>query len=215
MPTMAPVVVSPVLECVLNGLQAAGGSNEKRTGNVFYYRQSIVLVPGVKASFLTAFVAAVITPLLAAANIRYTPVSATLRYFNDPTDPAATLAIAGLGAIATDSEPSEDCVVVNLLTAFRGRTFRGFKHFGGTSEVDTTRDVLVAAGLARWQAVAVGCSAVLLDAQNNQWTPFLRCRFGEQIKVNPTTVRGVDILATKTNTVVATMRKRKSKSISI
>jgi hypothetical protein len=102
--------------------------------------------------------------------------------------------------------------VFQLRSAVRGKFGRGFKHFGGSSEVDTLGDVLVGAGLTRWQALIVPLAATMLDIDGNVWTPFIKASYLTNYKTNPTVVRGVNVTSSLLNLEVATMRKRKSKT---
>lgn len=209
----APLVVTPVYSARILGTMLAAGSNSRPAGNTLYYRLSTQVVPPTKAAFNTIFQTTVIVPLLAATNLRYTPNTIAVRNIADASDPEVTFAAAGAGAIATDSEPSDDAVVVCLQSIARGAQGRCYKHFAGSSEVDTTGDVLVGAGLARWQAVRDGCIAAMVDALGNIWTPFVRCNFGAQYSTPPIVVRGYDCVNKYLQTVVGTMRKRKAKGI--
>ena len=213
MAQLAPIITSKVMEIITEGRQAAAGSGLAPAGNVFYYRLSGPVVAPTKVAFGTVFQATVVVPLLAATNIRYTPVQAIMRFLDDATDPYTPIVLAGAGAIATDSEPSNDAVVIRLNSAFRGKTMRGYKHFAGTSEIDTTGDVLTGAGLARWQAVRDALALPLVDALGNTWTPFIRSRVSEQVKVNPTTVRGTDVIACVLDLNIGTMRRRKTATV--
>lgn len=152
-------------------------------------------------------------PLKAATNVRYVPTTTNIRNILDIGDGEQSFAIAGAGAIATDAEPSDDAVVVSLLSGVRGRQGRRFIHFGGSSEVDTTGDILTGGGLALWQAVRDGAKAVIVDALGNTWTPFVRCNFGAEYIKPPIVVRGYDVVTGYLATVVGTMRKRKAKGI--
>lgn len=213
MPQTAPIVTTPVCEIVVKGILATGGAGQAPCGNVFYYRLSNMVLAPTKAALSTIFQATVVAPLLLAANIRYTPVQLGMRFIDDAIDLQTFIAAAGTGAIATDGEPSVDAVVVNLKSAFRGKAMRGFKHFGAVNEIDTTNDILTGAGLARWQAVRDGVKTVLVDAIGNTWTPFIRSRYLEQVKVNPTTIRGVDIVNATLTLNVRTMRKRRTPTL--
>jgi len=206
-----PLVTSDIFEVVTKGQQGAGGSTITKAGNVFFYRRTGGPA-AVLTALVTAFRAAVVVPHIAAANSRYTVVGIAARPVLDPSDPGVLVADAGVGAIATDSEPSEDNAVINLITAFRGKAARGFKHFGGVNEVDTTLDVLTGAGLARWQAVRDACKLGLTDANGTTYAPFILSRFYSQILTAPTAIYGADITNAKLNLVVASMRKRKSKT---
>lgn len=211
MPTAAPIVSTPVVQIVIFGRMIPGGGNSTPCGNVFYYRMTTAGGVLSKANLKAIFWTTVGVPLLAAANIRYTPISIGLRLITDSTDLPVLIAQAGAGAIATDSEPSDDAVVVRLLSAFRGKNARGFKHFGGTNESDTTQDILTGGGLANWQAVRDACKAAMVDAGGVAWVPFMFSPFMSQIKVNPTVVRGYDIINAVLNKDIRTMRKRKTK----
>lgn len=211
--TPAPIIVGKVMECIVKGTMTAGGSNSTPCGNVFYYRLSNQVLAPTKAAFSTIFQATVLVPLLAAANIAYAPNSLLLRFLDDATDVPLSVAAAGVGAIGTDSEPSNDAVVCYMRSAFRGKVFRGFKHFGATNEVDTLRDVLVGAGLVRWQAVRDSLKIALVDALGNTWTHIVFSRFMSQVIVNPTVVRGSDITISLLDLTIGTMRRRKAKTV--
>lgn len=206
-----PLVASDVFEVKTSGTQGAGGSTATKAGNVFFYRRTGGPA-AVLTALVTAFRAAVVVPHIAAANARYSVVSIAARPVLDPSSPGVVVADAGVGAIATDGEPSEDNAVVNLGSAYRGKAARGFKHFAGVNEIDTTLDVLTGAGLTRWQAVRDACKLGLTDANGTTYAPFILSRFYSQILVPPTTIYGADITTAKLNLVVASLRKRKSKT---
>jgi len=208
--TPLPVVADPVMEIVVHGTCTAGTSSVTPSGNTFFYRRAVAGSSLSKAALKTIFESTIIAPLLAAANIAYSPNSCTIRNINDATDLPVDFILAGVGAIGTDSEPSVDAVVCVLKTAFRGRNARGFKHFGGTNEVDTTRDILTGAGLTRWEAVRDAVDDQMTDSTGTIWNPFIFSRPGSQIKKNPCVVRGADINVVTLDLQIGTMRKRKS-----
>jgi hypothetical protein len=204
---------SRVVQLVLKGSMSPGGSNATPSGQVFYYRQSIIGGPLLFSQVSAAFQTAVVVPLLAAANAAYSPNLVQIRLVNDPTLPVQAFAAPGVGAIATDSEPSDDAVVVVLKTAWRGKRGRGFKHFGGTNEVDTLRDVLVGAGLARWQAVRDACKTAFADAGGSTWVPFVFSTYQSVYMSLPTTIRGNDVTGADLDLVIGTMRRRKAAKV--
>ena len=210
---IAPTVTTPVYSIRIAGVLAAAGGNQRPSSNTLYYRLSAQVVAPTKTALNTIFQANVIAPLLAATSSRYSPVSCNIRNIADASDPEQTFAAAGSGAIATDSEPTPDAVVIALLSAARGRQGRCYKHFGGSSEVDTTGDVLVAPGLTRWQAVRDAMKVNLTDALGNIWTPFVRCNTGASYFTPPIIVKGYDVTSAYLQTVVGTMRKRKTAGI--
>lgn len=195
------------------GTQAAGGSNATPCQNVYYYRRLAIVNPLSKAALNTIFQATVIAPLLAAANVRYSPNTLNIRMINDPLDVATTFAVAGAGAIGTDSEPSDDAVYMLMRTAQRGRSFRGSKHFGGSSEVDTTADILVGAGLARWVTLRNALAVTLVDATPNSWAPFIFSRTLSTMGVFALNVVGADVTAVLLDLNIGTMRRRRSATV--
>lgn len=200
-------------EVVILGTAATGGSSVTPSINVFNYRRTSTVPVLGKGSLNTIFQTTVLVPLLAAANVRYTPGNVAIRWTDDALDAPASFAAAGVGAIATDSLPSDDAVCMILQTGLRGRSFRGAKHFGPASEVDTTNDILVGAGLGRWNAVKAAVLSALVDANGNTWIPQVLSRKLSQLRVNPTTVVANDITLVQLDLNVGTMRRRRSRTI--
>jgi len=200
-------------QIIVRGTQAAAGSSVTPAINVFNYRRLAVVNPANKANLNAAFQTAVLVPLLAATNARYTPNTVSIRFLSDATDPFADFTAAGAGAIATDSEPSDDAVFVYFRSAVRMTGGKGGKHFAGTSEVDTTGDILTGAGLVRWQAVRDACALTLTDASPNSWKPCIVSRKNSQLKVNPTNVVGNDVVAALLDLNIGTMRRRRSTTV--
>ena len=211
--TPAPIDAGEIYELIINGTVAAGGSNKTPCGNNYFYKRTVIGTALTKANIVAGFIAAHVNALVAAAHQDYAVNSISIRNLADATDAGVIVPSALVGAIATDREPSEDAVVVRLYTGFRGKVFRGFKHFGGTNEVDTTQDVLTGAGLARWQTVAASCASAYFDADGNQWKPFLFSRYKSQILANPTVIRGTVITSSVLNKRVSLMKKRRAQSV--
>ena len=196
------------------GTLATGGSSVTPAQNLFTYRRLATTAPFTKTAVNTIFQTNVITPLLAATNVRYTPTNLSIRVLDDFNDAEAIFAVAGNGAIATDSYASNAAVYMLYRTALRGRSFRGSKHFAGLSEVDTTADILTGAGLVRWQALQTACLGVLVDANGNTWVPTVLSRKLSQLNALPlATVVANDVIDVLLDLNVGTMRKRRSKTI--
>jgi hypothetical protein len=202
-----------IAEIVVRGTQAAAGSGVTPAINVYHYRRTAVAVPVNRVNLKTAFWTAVGVPLLAAANVRYTPNIVSVRFVSDATEPYTDLSQAGAGAIATDSEPSDDAVFCYLKTAVRMPGGKGGKHFAGTSEVDTTGDILTGAGLARWQAVRDSLILTVNSAEGNSYVPCVLSRKFSQLKLNPTNVVTWDVVASLLDLNIGTMRRRRSKTV--
>jgi len=204
-----------VLEVVINGRQATGGSSVTASFNIFHYRRTTLGPIATKAAFNTAFQAAIIVPLLAAMNVRYTPTLLTLRWIDDILDRPQSFAAAGVGAIATDSLPSNEAIYMLLRTALKGKSFRGSKHFSPGSEVDTTNDLLTGAGLARWQVVQAALEAPIVDAIPLTWVPCIvsKLRSLSNFTVQPAVYTTTDVNEVALDLNIGTMRKRRSRTV--
>jgi hypothetical protein len=203
------------VEIIVRGFMAAGGSSVTPAINVWHYRRTVLGPTLTKSRINTAFQANLVAAHLLAANVRYTPNNLTIRFIEDAVDFPNSFPVAGVGAIATDSSPSDDAVVLYLQTALRGRKYRGFKHLAGCNEVDTTNDVLTGAGLARWQVVQAAALAGFTDADGNIWKPSVVSPSESYFKTNPTTVTANDAITIGLDTVIGTMRKRKAVQIRV
>src|SRR5438132_566797 len=71
------------------GLIASGGSTARITNFTFAYRRTNTVNVPSKAALDAAFQAAVVVPLAAALNNRFTQKLNTVRWLNDPLDGAA------------------------------------------------------------------------------------------------------------------------------
>lgn len=202
------------LQLIVNGTAATGGSSVTPSINVFNFQRTTTVNPFTKIAFNTVFQASVMNVILAAMNVRYTPSNCSVRVLDDYNDSPTIFAIAGVGAIATDSIPSDDAVYMLLRTALRGRNYRGSKHFGPLSEIDTTNDILTGAGLARWQDVRDAVLSNLVDANGNTWVPTVLSRNLSNLNLLPVAL----VVATQVTDClldlnVGTMRRRRSKTI--
>lgn len=208
-----PAIADPVAEIVILGTQGdGGGGGSTKCQNVFYYRLTTVGGPINKTNLATIFNTTIITPLLVATHQRYAVNAVRIRMVNDVTDVPGVIANAGVGAIATDAEPSDDTVVMNILSATRGKMCRGRKFFGGSAEIDTTLDVLNAAGLAHWTPVRDALDDVMVDAGGNTWTPFLLSKAYSKL-TTPVSIKGVNIVKAVLLKTIGTLRKRRSLTV--
>jgi len=200
-------------EIIVNGKQSAAGSSIAPAYNVCHFYRTTQVNPWSNVNIGNAFAASIGAALVAASNARYTPQGVSTRCVNDAQDPPSLSAFAGPGAIGTDSEPSSDAVVLILKTALRGRAWIGRKHFGATSEADTTGDILTGAGLARWQAVQAAYALGFTDANGNVWKPAVLSRTNSQLKVNPTNVAFQPVLQVLLDLNIGTMRRRRTATV--
>lgn len=209
---IAPTLITTA-EIITDGRSAAGGSSVTPSRNVYYYKRTTNVNPLDKADLYTAFRLAVVVPLLAAMNVRYTSNVSTVRWLDDALDPPFIIADAGVGAIATDSLPTEDAVYFQLNTLLRGKSYRGAKHYTPLSEIDTTQDILTGAGLARWQAMKTALALPVVDAQGNTWLPVVFSRKLSQVKKNPTTVVANPVSVVFLDTTPGNMKRRRAQRV--
>lgn len=214
MPIPAGNIVN--LQITIHGTAATGGSSVTPSINVFNYYRTTTVNPFTKTALNTIFQTNVVTPLLAAMNIRYTPGTLSIRILDDFNDAPTVFTVAGVGAIATDSLPSNEAVYMLLRTALRGRNFRGSKHFGPASEVDTTNDLLVGAGLARWNTLKAALLAPCIDANGNTWLPTVLSRnlsnFGS-VAVPLAVIVATEVTNILLDLNIGTMRRRRSTTV--
>lgn len=211
-PYPLPIVMDAVLEVIVQGSMSDGGGGVKKAFNVFHYRNTTPVVLFSKVSFKTAFQTAVIAPLLAITSSRYAPNSVKIRNCQDVSDPGMVLTIAGIGAIATDSYATDDAVVIQLNSAYRGKMCKGNKHFAGLVEADTTHDLLNTTGTTNWNTVKTGMASVLTDADGNVWTPFVLSPSWSSLKA-PVKIFGVNVSSCRLLRTIGTMRKRRSATV--
>lgn len=203
-------IVGSIAEVAASGVLAAAGSSARNTVQIFHYRLAAIVLPATKTALETRYNTIVALPFLAAANARYTQSGTTVRWIDDATDPPQNFIRAGAGAIATDPLPTVDAVYMLLRTALRGRSYRGSKHWGAASEIDTTGDVLTGAGLARWQTLQTAVGLTLVDALGNTWVPSLLSRVLSNLTSTPTTIVANDVTSVLLNLNIGTMRKRRT-----
>jgi len=207
-----PLITDPVVHLQVMGTLGAAGSNQKKAGNDFYYRRSAGA--GISlAGLVTAFQTAVIAVQILAQHSRYAVNSIKAVDISAPGGIGIDVADASVGAIATDSEPSANAVVIELKTATRGRAGRGRKFFGGCVEASTTGDVLTGAGLVLWQNLRDTLDDVLADGAGNSWTPCVISKFYSTLNVSSPTIYGDNIIALALNKRVSRMDKRLSASV--
>lgn len=205
-----------VVEIVTLGVAAAEGSNPTNVIQVYNYVRGNLTPTPVKSAIEAAFQTNVMASFLAAANVGYTQSWTAIRYPQDPTDNAIQFVEGGVGAITGDRLPTSLAVYVLQRSALRGKSYRGSKHFGPLSESDTTSgaaDVLNAAALTRWRAVATAMLASFADAEGIAWYPIIVSRRLSNYAVTPCALVASPVQSVLVNKRIGTMRRRKVKSV--
>jgi len=203
-------------EIIVYGRTTSGGSGIVRTVTTFHYRRQAVAVPLSKTDLDTAFQAAIVVPMAALLNNRWTQDFNTVRMINDPLDPPTNFPHAAVGAIAGDSMPTFACSYVLMRTAFRGKSYRGFKRFGPLSESDTTaltEDVLNAAAIARYTTLRTAMAALIVDASPNSWSLEVVSRKLSNFDVTPCTVVAADVNEVLLNKRITRSKRREVVSV--
>jgi len=203
-------------EIVVHGTVTSGGSSVIRTVNTFHYRRNAVVVPANKADLDAAFQAAIVVPMGAALNNRWTQVRNTVRLINDPLDVATIYPHAVVGAVAGDSMPTVNNAYILMRTAFRGKNWRGFKRLGPLSEADTTsanEDIFNAAAIARFATLRTAMITPLVDASPNTWTLEIVSRELSQLLVTPVTVESADCSEIVLNKRITRSKRRETLSV--
>jgi hypothetical protein len=214
MPIPAPQV--GVTEVHMLGLVASGGSTNKIADFVFHFRRTTTVNPIVKTAVETAFQAAIAVPVCAALNSRFVQTSSTVRWVNDALDPPFPVTRAIAGGVAGDGQAMHMAAYLLMRTGLRGRSYRGSKHFFPLSEADSTApnsDIMNAASLVLWGAVAAALAAGFTDANANVWVPCILSRKLSKLVTNPTTVVTNDVTLVLINKRFGRMRRREVRSV--
>lgn len=212
MPYRPPLISDPVAKIDVMGTMSAGGSSAVKAGNSFLYRR--ISGAGVSlAGLITAFQAAVIAVQVLAQSSRYAVNTIRCVDISNPASVGVEVADASVGAIATDSLPSLNTVVMELLTATRGRAGRGRKFFAGVVEASTTDNLLTGAGLVLWQNLRDKLDDVLADGAGNNWAPCVVSKFYSTLTSVPTVIYGDNVSSCKVNKRISRLDVRKTISV--
>lgn len=203
-------------EVIAKGVASAQGSGPVNVISVFHYQRNNNFKPLDKAALESVFQSAVVAKLLLAVNNTYTQSWVSVRWIEDPTDAAQEFAEVGVGAVAGDRLATFNSAYLLLKSSLRGKSFRGSKHIGPLSEADTTAgtgDILNAAALLNFGALAVAVAGTLTDSANNAWSPVVLSRKLSNFAVTPCLIAASGVTAVLVNKRIGTMRRRKVASV--
>lgn len=216
LPTPIPDNQCLVAQINMRGIVSSAGGEAKNALNVFYFRRTVSSIPLNVVNVEAAFQAGPVVPILAALNLRYSQTANEVRMINDCTRPFLTVPRALPGLITGDSMPVNTAIYILSRTAFRGKSFKGGKHFFPLSESDTTTataDIINAACLVRMQAIASAWLAGFTDSDGNVWVPTVLSKKNSQLQTNPTTVSTSDITQILVNQRLAKMKRHNINSV--
>jgi hypothetical protein len=203
-------------EIIVYGRTASGGGGVIRTVTTFHYRRNAVVVTLDKTMLDTAFQTAIVVPMAAALNNRWTQDYNTVRMINDPLDVATLFPHAAVGGVAGDSMPTLNAAYVLMRTAFRGKSYRGFKRFGPLNEADTTAatdDIFNAAAIARYATLRTAMITPIVDASPNTWTLEVVSRLLSNFDVTPCRVESADVNEIILNKRITRSKRREVASV--
>jgi len=203
-------------EIIIHGQISDGGSTVVNTQNVFHFRRTALTGTITKAAISSAFQTAIAAKLVLALNERWSQLRNSIRFINDALDQYQDFSNVNVGAITGDCLQSHSSIFILLRSGYRGRSWKGGKHFGPVSESDATSggdDILNAGAITRFNTLAAAILAGFTDSNGQIWVPFIVSRDGSVIDTNPTTVVGVDVTEVKLNKRVSSHRGRKVASV--
>lgn len=202
------------IEIVSQAYSVPRGGSTKNFYNIFGYRRLVLGGAPIKSQIEAAWQASVGNAMLAALSVDFTQTAVTVRDKGNALDLPTSFTEAGVGAIAGDREPDYNCVTIQMRTDFRGRQFRGSKHFGPIAESATTGDAIAAGSLAIWQALRNALLGGFTDASAFVWVPVIySSKPPANYTTNPTTVRAYDVTSCVLNKTLGTMRRRKVRTV--
>jgi len=204
------------VEIILHGITSDGGSSVVNTQNVFHFRRTALAGTITKTAINTAFQAAIGDKVALALNARWEQQRNSIRFINDALDQYQDFSEVNAGAVAGDGLQSHSTIFLLLRSGYRGRSWKGGKHFGPLSEADATAagdDILNAAAITRFSNLAAAILAGFTDANGQIWVPFIVSRNASVVDTNPTTVVGVDVTEVKLNKRISAHRGRKAASV--
>jgi hypothetical protein len=202
-----------LLHIQVQGIAVSAGP---KTKNIFQdYFFGFQSGPGLanKTAMAASFMASTVAAIHALLSVNYQGVASRVRWISDALDAWAVSSVPANGAKTGDSLPSLNNVCVQLRTPFRGKSYRGSKHFGPIAESDTLVDALSASAITAWNAAIPALVGTLSDGAGNTYFPCVLSRqFPYQVKVNPTAGTFTQITAVVLDENLGQMKRRKQVS---
>lgn len=205
-----------IVQVVTNGNCAAAGSSNRKTAVISTWRRMLTALPFSKTQFDTAYQAAIVVPIAAALNARWTQTNNAVRVVNNWLDQPQKFGHASVGAIAGDSMPTTISAYIELLTGLRYGFNRGSKKLFPFSESDTTagtEDFFNAGCIARLSTIAAAFVAGFTDAGGNIWIPVVLSTTYSTTTADPTKIYMASVVGATVSGRCGSMRHRKVKSL--
>lgn len=203
---------SQILELVTIGHGLATGDPSSKTIiNVYNFkRPSGLFAPASKSTIMSAFVTAILDNLKAIMSVSYVTDYLDCRWLDDPLDPYERAALSATGELTGDSLSNFAAITLRLKTGVRGRSYQGSKHYGPVAESAATLNHLTSGSVTSWTTFAATLLAGF-TAGSDTFTPFVVSRTQSTLTPTVATVVGYPVTSISVNTLVGTMRRRKTK----
>lgn len=204
------------VEVVQRGSVLTTGGEVKPSLNVYHFRRKSTGATFDPTNVVAAIATAIEGTVVNAMNVRYTLTQWECRGMDDPSLATAIQPSGAVGQVTTDSYDSCSAVYFLIRTGYRGRSYKGSKHYTPLSEEDTVNDQLAGTGLTNWTAVKTmlaGLITGVTDTDTNVWYPIILSRELSSLDSNPAIFTGADWNEVLLNKTVGTMRRRKQKTV--
>jgi hypothetical protein len=206
-----------IVELLSRGTATTSSGLQKPVINVYHFRRLTnggVFDP---ADVCAVLAAAIQGDFLACLNQRYILTQWELHAMDDPASTTAVQPDGTHGGITTsDSYDLATAVYMLIRTGFRGRSFKGSKHYCPISEGDVVSDELTGDGLTHFgtlRATLQALKAGTLDTAGNTWFPIVLSRELSTLDTAPAIFTGADWDTVLLNKTVGTMSRRKEKTV--
>jgi len=205
---------SQSVEITIRGHYVDGAGNNKLIANVFHYTRPNGSTTLSKSAIDTAFRGILNAAFQAFLSTAWIPDYTVVRCVDDPLDPEAQTALTATGSGQT-GDPESECTSACFLldTAVRGRRYKGRKHVGPISSVDTTNGELSGGGITRGATLGAAMIATF-SASGDTWTPAVYSRTNQTVPVTIASCLAAmtPINGYRLNLTIGTMRRRKERT---
>lgn len=204
---------SNVVEIVVQGTCTETSGLLRNIWNIFHYVQDPTLPnPAGPVAVANQFLAALWAPIASQLSVGYVGVTTWARYIDSALNAWQTAGVPANGALALPRLTSAVAVVTPLRTAFRGKQYRGSKHFGPVAAAQVVNDELTAAAVGTWGPLLAGLTAQL-NVGGMMYSPCILSRTLSQLRQDPTNIQVAKVTTALLNKTIGTMRHRKEKTV--
>lgn len=211
-----PAATPAIVQVVTNGNCISGGSSNRLTAIISTWRRVITTPVFSKTQFDTAYQAAIVVPIGAALNARWTQTNNAVRVVNNWLDQPQKFGHTVAGAITGDSMPTTISAYIQLQTGLRYGFNRGSKKLFPFSESDTTSggdDFFNAGAIGRLTTIAAAFVAGFTDAGGSVWVPVVLSTTYSTTTADPAKIYMATVIGATVSGRCGSMRHRKVKSL--